>query len=308
MVRHVGKPQFGVSTHLYHHQRLCRDHLLEIAAYGFEMVEVFATRTHFDYHNPAAVADLQQWLAEAGLVLQSVHAPIAESYVGGRWSGTLSIASADPDARAHAVREAEQALYIARRMPVPVLVTHLGLPRGQRADTEIGSSGAGSDPRVRPTGDTRAAAQRSVEDLQEIAGPLGVRIAVEVQPNELSRAGSLVHFVEEDVERGGGPDGLDVGICLDFGHAHLDGDLVDAIETVSEHLVATHVHDNRGRTDDHLMPFEGTIDWPAALTAVQKIGYDGPFMLEIAAAGSTKDTLARAQQARQRMERLMIEG
>ena len=55
----------------------------------------------------------------------------------------------------------------------------------------------------------------------------------------------------------------------------MDGDLVDAIETVSEHLITTHVHDNRGRTDDHLVPFEGTIDWPAALTAVQKVGYDG---------------------------------
>jgi len=37
---------------------------------------VFATRTHFDYHSEAAVADLQQWLAEAGLSLHGVHAPI----------------------------------------------------------------------------------------------------------------------------------------------------------------------------------------------------------------------------------------
>ena len=68
-------------------------------------------------------------------------------------------------------------------------------------------------------------------------------------PNELSRAGSLVHFVEEDLEA------TDVGICLDFGHAHMDGDLLDAIETVSGHLITTHVHDNRGRADDHLVPF-----------------------------------------------------
>src|SRR5882672_10422858 len=67
MVRPVLKRQFGISTHLYHGQRLSRDHLLEIAAHGFEWVEVYATRTHFDYHNPAAVADLQQWIAEAGL-------------------------------------------------------------------------------------------------------------------------------------------------------------------------------------------------------------------------------------------------
>ena len=99
-------------------------------------------------------------------------------------------------------------------------------------------------------------------------------------PNELSRAGSLVHFVED-----GCSTRADVGICLDFGHAHLDGDLVDAIETVSEHLMTTHVHDNRGRSDDHLLPFEGTIDWPAALTAVQKVGYDGALMLEVAAHG-----------------------
>ena len=85
----------------------------------------------------------------------------------------------------------------------------------------------------------------------------------------------------------------------------MDGDLVDAIETVSEHLITTHVHDNRGRTDDHLVPFEGTIDWPAALTAVHKVGYDGTLVLEIAAHGSAKDTLARAQRARQRMEGML---
>ena len=62
---HLKRP-FGVSTHLYHSQRLSREHLLEIGAHGFDRVELFATRTHFDYHNPAAVADLQQWLAEPG--------------------------------------------------------------------------------------------------------------------------------------------------------------------------------------------------------------------------------------------------
>ena len=74
------KRAFGISTHLYHNYRLGREHLLEIAAHGFDRVELFATRTHFDYHNPAAIADLQQWLAEAGLTLHGVHAPIGESF------------------------------------------------------------------------------------------------------------------------------------------------------------------------------------------------------------------------------------
>jgi sugar phosphate isomerase/epimerase len=286
----VGKRQFGISTHLYHAQRLCRDHLLEIAAHGFDCIEVYATRTHFDYHNPAAVADLQQWLGEAGLTLRSIHAPTAEAFTGGRWSGSLSLASTDAAARAWAVRETEQALHIARRIPTAVLVTHLGVPRTQLRDAAIGAN------------DSRTAARRSIEELVRIAEPLGVQIAVEVIPNELSRAGSLVHFVEEDVE---GLEGRPVGICLDFGHAHMDGDLIDAIETVSEHFVTTHVHDNRGRADDHLVPFEGTIDWAGALTTVQKVGYEGPFVFELAARGSTRETLARAQKARQRMERLL---
>jgi sugar phosphate isomerase/epimerase len=280
----VARRQFGISTHLFHAQRLSRDHLLEIAAHGFECVEVYATRTHFDYHNPAAVADLQEWLADAGLQLKSIHAPTADSYIGGRWSGTLSLASVDPETRTYTIAECEHALHIARRIPAAVLVAHLGVPRTQRS----------------PNGDSRSAARRSVEELVRIAEPLGVQIALEVIPNELSRAASIVHFIEEDFDQ--------VGICLDVGHAHLDGDVIDAIETVSEHLIATHLHDNAGRTDDHLLPFEGTIDWAGALLAVQKVGYDGPFTLEVVPKGSTKDTLARAQKARQRIESIMADG
>ena len=275
-----------MSTHLYHGQRLSRDHLLAIAQHGFEAVELFATRTHFDYHNPTAVADLQQWLADAGLELHGVHAPVTDSYVGGRWGPPLTLASAEPEARAAALVEAQQALFIARRIPIQVLVVHLGLPRTQSPS---------------PGDNNRDGARRSVEELQRLASPLGVRVAVEVIPNELSRAGSLVHFVEEDL------DAPEVGICLDFGHAHMDGDLLDAIETVSGHVITTHVHDNHGRTDDHLVPFDGTIDWPAAMTAVQKIGYDQTLLFEIASHRSPVDTLMRAQRAREKLERLLAD-
>jgi sugar phosphate isomerase/epimerase len=281
----VNTHRFGVSTHLYHGQRLDREHLLEIGAHGFEHVEVFATRTHFDYHNPVAVADLQQWLAEAGLELHGVHAPIAESFTGGRWGPPLTLASADPAERQKAVDETERALQIARRIPFSVLVAHLGLPRSQQPSA---------------ADNNREGARRSIEALQRLAEPLGVQVAIEVIPNDLSRANALVHFIEEVL---GVPA---VGICLDFGHAHMDGDLLDAIGTVAEHVLTTHVHDNGGRTDDHLVPFEGSIDWSSALTAVQKIGYEGMLLFEIAAHGSAKDALARAQHARARMERLLV--
>lgn len=275
-----------MSTHLYHGHRLSRGHLLEIASHGFEAIEVFATRTHFDYHSASAIGELQEWLADTGLELHSVHAPITDSYVGGHWGPPLTVASAEPDRRARAVAESEQALYVARRIPFSTLVLHLGLPRTQSAE---------------PADSNRDAARRSVEELQRAASRLGVRVAVEVIPNDLSRAGSLVHLVEDDLEAS------DVGVCLDVGHAHMDGDVLDAIEAVSGHLIATHLHDNRGRNDDHLVPFDGTIDWAAVMTAMQKVGYDRTLVFEIAAHGATKGTLAKAQKARQRLEHLLAD-
>src|SRR5262249_1366928 len=153
-----------------------------------------------------------QWLAEAGVQLHSVHAPIGEGFSAGRWNMPLSLASADKEARAQAVAEAERALKIARRIPFKVLVTHLGVPKW--APTAAADN-------------SRDGARRSVEELSAIAAPLGVSIGVELMPNELSRAGSLVHFVEQVI------DTAEVGICLDMGHAQLEGDVAEAIETVS---------------------------------------------------------------------------
>jgi hypothetical protein len=43
------------------------------------------------------------------------------------------------------------------------------------------------------------------------------------------------------------------------------------------------------------------------MTALQKVGYDQTLLLEIAAHGSPKQTLVKAQQARQRLEKLLVE-
>jgi sugar phosphate isomerase/epimerase len=278
--------QYGVSTHLYHANRLTKTHLAEIAAAGFDAVEVFATRSHVDYHEPAALDALASWLGELGLRLHGIHGPIMEAFGrGDEWKGkTYSLAASDQARRQETVRETVQALEIARRVPAEVLVLHLGVPRGQQADSA----------------DTRDAAIRSLEEIDRVAHPLGVRIALEVIPNDLSTPEALVRLLEEGL----GPS--TAGICLDFGHAFLLGDVVDAIEQVSGHLISTHVHDNDKRGDSHLPPFEGRIEWPPALMAVQKIGYDGTLLFEIADTSGPREVLERARRVRERFDGLMI--
>ena len=92
---------------------------------------------------------------------------------------------------------------------------------------------------------------------------------------------------------------------MDFGHAHLLGDVADAVETAAEHVIATHVHDNRGRSDEHLAPFLGTLNWNMALMTMQKIGYEGTYVMELANTGSPSAVLEDARRARQRFERTL---
>jgi sugar phosphate isomerase/epimerase len=274
--------RFGISTHLFHEQRLSREHLAQIAAHGFETVEVFATRTHFDYHDTAAIGQLGVWLGETGLALHGIHAPITDRLdIGDKWGAVISNGVSDNAKRQAAVKEAAAALEIARHVPAQVFVVHLGTPTVQGGEN------------------SRAAAFRSVEEICRLAEPIGIRVALEIIPNPISDAQSLVTMIERDLEA------PNAGICLDFGHAFLMGDVTDAIETVAEHLVTTHVHDNGGKKDDHLVPFDGRINWDVALMTMQKVGYDGTYLMELANTGSPAEILKKAQAARARFEKLL---
>ena len=276
--------RFGISTHLYHDQKLDRGHLAQVAGYGFECVELFATRSHFDYREPAAIASLKEWLETSGLTLHSVHAPITDRFgTGDQWKPTFSIAASDAGRRQAAVDEAAAALAVAREIPFQLLVVHPGTPDAK--------AGAGDN--------SRAAAIRSLEEICRIAEPLRVRVALEVIPNALSTPSALVTMLERDLEIS------TAGICLDFGHAFLGGDVPDAIETVAEHLIATHVHDNHRRADEHLAPYLGAIDWDGALMSMQKIGFDGVYMMELANTGGPAAVLEGARRAREEFEKAL---
>jgi sugar phosphate isomerase/epimerase len=279
----VSHLRFGVSTHLYHDQRLDRTHLVDIAAHGFDCVELFATRTHFDYHDGAAVRQLAEWLEDTRLTLDSIHAPICASLVNGQWGETFSNAASDEPHRRKALVEAEAALAVVQTIPFRHLGVHLGVPDSLPT---VGDN-------------SREAARRSVEQLHAMTERAGVRLALEVIPNALSSAEALVAFLENDLE------GANIGICMDVGHAFMMGDVSDAIETCAEHLMATHLHDNRRKSDDHLVPGEGLIDWPSTLMALQKIGYDGAWMFEVANTSTALNVLTKSDKARRRFEGLL---
>ena len=268
--------QFGLSTHLFHDQRLAREHLEAVAAHGFSSIELFATKTHFDYHDPPAIEALASWLETTRLTLHSVHAPIVEGYTNGVWGATLSNAIGDASARARTLKETRAAVEVARTIPFSYLVVHVGQPDAQSP----------------PANDNqRDAARRSLEELYELTSRhAGVQLALEVIPNRLSSVETLVRFIDEmELD--------EAGLCLDFGHAFIMDDLVDAIESASGQMLTTHVHDNDGKSDTHLVPFEGRIAWSQALFAAQKVGYEGVWMMELANTSTASEVLRKARHA-----------
>lgn len=260
---------------------MSRDHVAAVAARGFQAIELYATRTHFDYHDPSAMDELGASLEQTGMALHSVHAPTTTGFTGGKWGDTLSIAAPDEAERQRAVAETVASLGLAAVVPFPYLVLHLGVPS--------------KDPAV----NSRAAAARSLETLAEAAEAVHVNLAVELIPNPLSTAPRLVQWLEEDLDLGG------AGVCLDVGHANIVGDAVDAVETCSGHIVTTHLHDNRAGRDDHLVPGQGSIDWDAVTMAFQKVGYDGAWIFELAPATEWGAVLDQAAAARERLEHLL---
>ncbi len=73
-----------------------------------------------------------------------------------------------------------------------------------------------------------------------------------------------------------------VGICIDTGHACLTSiDVAQFIRLTGDRLMALHINDNRQKGDEHLLPFDGLVDWKGVAEALRAIGYDHDFAFEL---------------------------
>jgi sugar phosphate isomerase/epimerase len=126
----------------------------------------------------------------------------------------------------------------------------------------------------------------------ERAGELGVRVALENAWEE--RPEVLAHLV--DLVPGG------AAVCLDTGHVNAFSRLPVRRwwDVLGERVVALHLHDNDGLSDDHLPPGEGIFDF-SSLVALLRARPSLPLMtLEV--------DPARAERGREYLEGLFSGG
>ncbi len=243
-----------LSTYLFLKRKLSAALLEEIAGAGFAQIEIFCLRSHFDYSSAQEARELAGWLEAHGLALHSLHAPTERDSGAARESGLpLSISDPERTRRQDAVDEVKRALDLAELVPFRYLVQH------------VCSSRDAMDPRQWD------AAFSSLEHLMIFAKQRGVTLALENTPNEMATPAKLRHFIDETRLH-------DLRLCFDFGHAHMQDGVATGLEAMGDLMVTTHVHDNHGDKDEHLLPFEGTVDWSAA---ARPLGHRLPIVLEL---------------------------
>jgi sugar phosphate isomerase/epimerase len=124
----------------------------------------------------------------------------------------------------------------------------------------------------------RAAAQfeESIGAVLEMADEHEMNVGIECEP------GLFIEYVAELrdwIDRLGHPR---LGANLDIGHSQVIGESIPAaIELLGDRIWNLHVEDIPGRKHYHLIPGEGTVDWPAVKRALEAIGYERYLTVEL---------------------------
>jgi sugar phosphate isomerase/epimerase len=268
-----------LSTYRYINQPLTPVLLAEISQAGIATVEIFCAPQHFSYREPQAVRELADTLGEYRLELHALHSPTERDLSPGRESGVpISISDPERIRRLDAVDEVKRALEVAERIPCRYLIQHMG--HGRQS----------ADPRKLD------AAFSSLEQLSIFAKARGVTIALENTPDELGAPSSLQHFIADTHLH-------DLKLCFDTGHAHIEDGVEPGIDAVRERVVTAHIHDNHGEKDEHLLPYEGTIDWDAALAALANAPQPVALVLELKEQPGGKPTLDQIRATFDKLEK-----
>ncbi len=209
-----------------------------------------------------AADDLRDVAEELGVAIPQAHLLIQ-----------ANVAAADDEARERDLATVMRQIVLCERMGIEVGVIHPGGERPATLDEE------------------RAERARRLESFARLAGHAaqhGFAVAVE-NMTDASRAtrgalgqrsfGATIPELHELIDAVGADN---VGICLDVGHGNVQGlDMAESVRQCGERLIALHIQDNDGSSDQHLAPTRGSIDWEAGIAALREIGFEGIFNLEI---------------------------
>ena len=179
----------------------------------------------------------------------TIHAPFND----------LNLAALNPELRAIAIKYLKDSIYISNDLGINLLSFHPG---------HMCPSGVYAPKKVLETN------YRSIREIAQFVKDEGLEIQLALENMPL-RNWTLGNTAEEILSM---INGTELGICFDVGHAQIVGEVENFLAIVSK-IKNVHLHDNKGRRDEHLVLGEGIIDVPKVINYLKR-KYDGNIIIE----------------------------
>ncbi len=244
----------ALSSFLFSFHPFGRSPIGPIADLGFEGLETWFIESHLPWRESRAIATARREVHDAGLVIASVHLPVYRGAPGEGTRVNFSLLDPDAGARAAAFAEVEAALEAAAALGAETAVLHLGWPGDALHEENL------------------SRALEAVAHFCARGDRLGVEVALENILSDVTAVEALVGHLDA-VEAASG------GVCVDLGHAHLEGGAAGRLAAAGDRLRSLHVHDNDGSGDQHAMPGAGSIEWSELDSALD--AFEGWAALEV---------------------------
>ena len=234
----------------------------KLRSFGFECIDFNLIDTEIAPYTYGAddfekyFINEKRMMDEAGITVSQVHGPWRHPAIDNT-----------PEARAERMEKMKRSIHGAALLGSKYWVVHPIMPFGVK-DVLSGQE--------KETHDLNLEFMR---ELLETAKHHGVTICLENMPFldfSLSSPEAIVDIVKEINDPF-------FAMCLDTGHANVCRSWdspAESIRKYGEFIKVLHVHDNRGRQDEHLAPLFGSIDWKDFSDALREVGFDGVLSLE----------------------------
>jgi L-ribulose-5-phosphate 3-epimerase len=227
------------------------EHLLERMKFaGFDAVAFGHKTTHFPFFDQRRVAEVGEICGRLGLFVDYIHTPIDLS---------LDLSSENEHVRNSTIEICKAAVDAVKELQGRAITVHL-TNKEEMSDDEIGA-------RV-------PLAAEAIKVLGDYSAKRGVLLCLENLPFNFAYHRILERVLESYK-------GNSVYLCLDSCHISMGNpDPFEYIERNVHRIRTTHLSDNFGDRDLHLVPYTGTFDFDRLAKLLGENGYDGNVMLE----------------------------
>ena len=256
-----------------------------VAASRFRETELMAEGIGWENGSPDP-KPYRDTLQASGVYPRTMHAPYQ----------AINLASFDESERILAVKTVSEAMRFLAEVGGRTIIVHpTSVPVGSKSPYYT----------LENIGTATENAHRSITQLATVAQVEGVSIALENLPARGMPARPLQSMTElrsfiADLPR------ETVGICQDIGHTRLINlDIGDEARIASDRLIALHLQDGHSDDDDHLPPGHGILDFDSYGKALEDIGFDGAWTLEVLTKnhpGGVEDVVTELAEIRDRWE------